>query len=71
MKKSIKIQVTESGKKYFTIYEVRAMKVEDGSRIVSDRFMSRKEAEKYVEFINENYKRLYSSAWIMEEIVWC
>ena len=70
MTKSIKIQVTELGQKYFTVYEVRVMDHE-GEMHTYERELNKKEAEKDVEFVNEVHKKLYRSAWIKEVVVWC
>lgn len=71
MTKQIKIQTTtELGQKYFFIYEVRAKKL-DGEIITVERFLNKKDAEKEVDFVYEQYKDLYNTAWINEQFVWC
>lgn len=67
---TIKTQTTEHGFEYFTIYEVKAVKIEDGSRIVLDRYSTRLAAEKYKKFSEESYKELYSSVYVYEVTVW-
>lgn len=58
------------GSEYFTIYEVKAVKIEDEERIVLDRYSTREAAEKYKEFCYEVYNNLYSSVYVYEQIVW-
>ena len=70
MTKSIKIQVTELGQKYFTIYEVRVTDYE-GSTSTYDRCLRKKDAEESVQFVYDVHQKLYRSAWIKEVIVWC
>ena len=70
MKKQITIQATESGLKYFKIYEVKVIK-HNGDVHIYERYMSRKEAEKDCDFIYDNLSNLYKSAYIMEQIVYC
>ena len=70
MTKQVKIQATENGQKYFVIYEVRVKKI-DGDVITNDRFLNKKDAEKQVEFIYDVYKELYTTAWIIEQFIWC
>lgn len=71
MTKQVKIQTTaEFGQKYFFIYEVRAKKL-DGEVITVERFLNKKDAEKQVDFVYEQYKGLYNTAWINEQFVWC
>ena len=70
MTKQVKIQATENGQKYFVIYEVRVKKI-DGDVITNERFLNKKDAEKQVEFIYDVYKELYTTAWIIEQFIWC
>lgn len=70
MTKSIKIQVTEDGQKYFTIYEVRVMDYED-VMYTYERCMTKKSAEESVQFVYDVHQKLYRSAWIKEVLVWC
>ena len=70
MTKQVKIQATENGQKYFVIYEVRVKNI-DGDVITNDRFLNKKDAEKQVEFIYDVYKELYTTAWIIEQFIWC
>lgn len=70
MKKSITIQATENGKKYFTIYEVKAVK-HDGDVVVYERELKKEEAEEDLETINNILSNLYKSCYIIEQIVWC
>lgn len=61
---------TKFGSEYFTIYEVKAVKIEDEKRIVLDRYSTREAAEEYKDFCYEVYKNLYSSVYVYEQIVW-
>lgn len=70
MKKSITIQATENGQKYFTIYEVKAVK-HDGKVVVYERELKKEEAEKDLETIYDIHSNLYKSCYIIEQIVWC
>jgi hypothetical protein len=70
MKKQINIKETELGQKYFYIYEIKAVK-HDGEVIVYDRELTKKAADKSVEFVERTMTRLYRSAFIREQIVWC
>lgn len=70
MTKSIKIQQTVGGSKYFTIYEVRVEKY-DGSVITYERFLNKKDAEEALEIVHELHSNLYKNAWIMDQMVWC
>ena len=70
MTKSIKIQVTDSGLKYFTIYEVRVKDFE-GNVHTYERTLNKKEAEKDVDFVYKVHKDLYESAWVIDQMVWC
>ena len=70
MTKQVKIQVTEGGQKYFSIYEVR-VKDYNGETHTYDRYLSKKEADMTIEFIYDTFQKLYKSAWKMEHIVWC
>lgn len=69
MKKSINIQVTESGNKYFYIYEVKAQKL-NGEIIVCDRELSEKSAIETAELMT-SLSELYTSAWVRKQMVWC
>ena len=69
-RKSIKIEKTERGNKYFTIYEVKAIGY-DGEVSVMDRFFDKKKAEEQVEFDYQVYHNLYKSFYIREQLVWC
>ena len=70
MKKQITIQATEDGKKYFTIYEVKAVK-HDGKVVVYEREMKKEEAEKDLDDIYDIHSNLYKSGYIIEQMVWC
>lgn len=70
MKKQITIQATEDGKKYFTIYEVKAV-THDGKVVVYEREMRKEEAEKDLVIIDGVYSDYYKSGYITEQIVWC
>ena len=69
MKKKIKIEKTESGNEYITIYEVR-VETTDGKRITSERFVNKKDAEQDIEFILDHMQNLYTHAWLMQHMVW-
>lgn len=70
MTKSIKIQVTEDGQKYFIVYEVRVKK-HDGEVCTYDRFLKKVDAEDAQETVYRFHQKLYKTAWIREQIVWC
>ena len=70
MKKQITIQATENGKKYFTIYEVKAVR-HDGEVVVFEREMKKEEAEKDLVVIDGLFSDYYKSGYIIEQIVWC
>ena len=65
---TIKTQ-TKFGFEYFTIFEVRAVKIEDEERIVLERYSTREAAEEYKEFCYEVYNNLYSSVYVYEVTV--
>lgn len=69
MKKKIKIEKTESGKEYITIYEVRVI-TKNGKRITYERFVNKKDAEQEIEFILDNMQNLYTHAWLMQFMAW-
>lgn len=69
MKKSINILVTESGNKYFYIYEVKAQKL-NGEIIVCERELSEKSASETAELLR-NLSEIYTSAWVRKQMVWC
>ena len=66
---TIKTQ-SKFGYEYFTIYEVKAVKLDDDERIVLDRYSTREAAEEYKDFCYEAYKNLYSSVYVYEVTVW-
>ena len=70
MTKQVKIQETESGLKYFNIYEVRVKK-HDGEVINYEFYYSKEEAEQTAKFIDDKMQKLYKFAFIRERIVWC
>ena len=70
MTKSVKVTEIENGSKYFHIYEVKG-EMQDGTVIVSGRFLSRKKAEEYMDFAERTFTKLYKMVYIMEEMVWC
>lgn len=70
MKKSINIQKTKLGQKYFSIFELKTKK-HDGEVVVYDRYLTREGAEKDQEFIYDKMDKIYSCAWILEQLVWC
>lgn len=70
MTKSVKIQQTESGQKYFTIYEIKAVK-HNGEVIIYDRELTKKAAEERVKFVEDTFQKLYKYAFIREQFVWC
>ena len=70
MTKSVKVTEIENGSKYFIIYEVRAKK-HDGTTVVSERFLSRKKAEEYMDLAERIFTNLYEVVYIIEEMVWC
>ena len=70
-KKSIDVKVNEkSGLKYITIYEVRGKELKTGNSITLDRFLNKKDAEKYQKFCYDVHHELYYPFWIMEQMVW-
>lgn len=70
MKKQVKVQVTEDGQKYFTIYEVRVRK-HNGEIFTHHMFLNKKDAEQSKEDVYKIYSENYDLAWIKEQIVWC
>ena len=70
MKKQIKVQETESGLRYFIIFEVHVKK-HNGEVVVKDRFFSEKDALKDRDFVLEDMSELYKCAWVVSQIVWC
>jgi hypothetical protein len=70
MKKSINIQQTENGTKYFNIYEIKAV-THDGEVIIYDRELNEKKAKETIDFIHEHMSNLYTGAFIREQPVWC
>jgi hypothetical protein len=69
-RKSIKIQETENGSKFFYIYEIRAVK-HNGEIIRYDRELTKKGAIERKEFVDRTFTKLYKFAFIREHIVWC
>lgn len=66
----IDFKVTDFGRKYITIYEVRVHLISEDRNLTSDRFATRKDAEEEVERKYKYHKSLYDKAWVMEQIVW-
>ena len=68
MKKSININVTERGNKYFTIYALRYMNYE-GEKFTYDRYLDKKMAEESKEIVDTLDG--VRCSWIIEKWVWC
>lgn len=60
---------TESGSKYFDVFEVVAINY-SGNRSVIRRYITRQAAQNDIEYFKEVYKKLYRFFYINEEIVW-
>lgn len=69
MKKQITVQTT-GNQKYFTIYEVKAIKP-NGEKVVYERELNKKAAERDLEIIHNDLSKLYTGGYIIEQIVWC
>ena len=69
MKKTITLQTTERGQRYFFIYNVMA-RDKDGDKIIVESFLDEKKAEEYKEFCYEVYSELYSALRVCENFVW-
>ena len=69
-RKSIEIETTENGIKYFSIYELR-VKTQDGETITYDRYLNRKDAEESQDFVYKHLGDLYEESWIRVQMVWC
>jgi hypothetical protein len=70
MKKSINIEKTENGIKYFHIYEVKVQK-HDGEILIYDRYLNENKAEETAKWVPEVLNNLYATAWVREQIIWC
>lgn len=69
MKKQITVQTT-GNQKYFIIYEVKALKP-NGEKVVYERELNKKAAERDLETIYNDLSNLYTGGYIIEQIVWC
>ena len=69
-RKSVKVTIENDNIKYMEIFEV-VCKKHNGERVTYGFYLSEKEADETAEWVTENMKELYTTAFTRQQMVWC